>query len=184
MADSAIEWTPWTPEYRAVGGFEGYRVGSDGSVWSRWAYNGHQPRCLGETWRPLKPQPDGDGYLALNLYRGGRPHRRKVHLLVLEAFAGPRPDGMEGCHCNGILTDCSAWNLRWDTPSANQRDRVTHGTDSRGGRNGNVRLTEDAVRSIRNALAAGATKKGLAEMHGVAPSTISGIASRRLWGWA
>lgn len=180
---SAIEWTDAT-EYRSIAGFWGYRVGSDGSVWSRWAYNGHQTRRLGETWRFLKPQPDGDGYLALNLYRDGRPHRRKVHLLVLEAFVGPRPNSLQGCHNNGVLTNCAVGNLRWDTPAANQHDRLAHGTDSRGTRNGNARLTEQAVRAIRAALAAGAIKKSLAEAHGVAPSTISAIASGRIWGWA
>ena len=35
-------------EFRDVPDFEGYRVGADGSVWSRWAYNGHQPRRLGD----------------------------------------------------------------------------------------------------------------------------------------
>lgn len=169
--------------YRDIAGFSGYRVGCDGSVWSRWTYNGHQARRLGTEWRPMKPQPDGDGYLALSLYRDGRPHRRKVHLLALEAFVGARPDGMEGCHNDGVLTNCSSSNLRWDTPSANQRDRVAHGTDSRGTRNGNARLSEESVRAIRAALAAGATKKSLAVAHGVAASTIRAIANGRIWGW-
>ncbi|QOV97160.1 HNH endonuclease [Rhodococcus pyridinivorans] len=54
---------------------------------------------------------------------------RKVHRLVLEAFTGPCPDGMVGCHNDGDTTNNRLDNLRWDTPGANNRDKRTHGTD-------------------------------------------------------
>jgi hypothetical protein len=170
-------------EYRPIDGFPGYRVGSDGSVWSAWAYNGHQPRRLGAAWHQLRPQPDGDGYLALNLYRDGRGHRRKVHLLILEAFVGPRPAGMQGCHDNGNAADCSVGNLRWDTPTGNQRDRVHHNTHSRGTRSPHAKLSEDAVRGIRARLAQGHRHRDIAADFGVGATTISAIKSGRLWGW-
>lgn len=52
----------------------------------------------------------------------------RVHTLVLMAFVGARPDGMEACHfdddpSNNILT-----NLRWGTRSINTKDRVRNGT--------------------------------------------------------
>jgi hypothetical protein len=53
-----------------------------------------------------------------------------VHQLVLEAFVGPRPRGMESCHNNGNQTDNRLVNLRWDTKSENNLDRVRHGTHS------------------------------------------------------
>lgn len=69
-----------------------------------------------------------------------------VHHLVLEAFVGPRLPGMEGCHgCRGV-SDNSLANLRWDTKSANQADRVLHGTDNY---RGSHVLTADGVRKIR-----------------------------------
>ena len=48
-----------------------------------------------------------------------------VHTVVLEAFAGPCPDGMEACHENDVPTD-NRWpeNLRWDTPEGNLADRL------------------------------------------------------------
>lgn len=55
---------------------------------------------------------------------------RSLHRLVLEAFAGPFPAGMEGCHSDGNPLNNAASNLRWDTRSANQKDAVrqkTHG---------------------------------------------------------
>lgn len=66
------------------------------------------------------------GYLRVSL--GSRSARKPVHTLVLTAFVGPRPTGMEACHNNGDHTDNRLVNLRWDTRRENQRDRVRHGT--------------------------------------------------------
>lgn len=52
---------------------------------------------------------------------------RKVYLLVLEAFVGPRPPGMVGCHRDDVGTNNRLTNLRWDTISSNQKDRVRNG---------------------------------------------------------
>lgn len=61
------------------------------------------------------------GYLEVSL--SGR-QKRRVHILVLEAFTGPRPQGLIACHNNDEKLDCAASNLRWDTYSANGRDLV------------------------------------------------------------
>ncbi|MDP7729539.1 HNH endonuclease [Mycobacterium sp. TY813] len=57
-----------------------------------------------------------------------------MHHLVLEAFVGPRPPGLEGCHGNGDPADNSVANLRWDTRSANVFDSVRHGTHNHASR--------------------------------------------------
>lgn len=77
----------------------------------------------GRILRPFKG--DADGHQVISF---GKRNRHYVHLLVLEAFVGPRPDGLEGCHNDGDPTNNRASNLRWDTPSSNQLDRVKHGT--------------------------------------------------------
>lgn len=73
---------------------------------------------------PLHPTPDSHGYPTMKL-----PDRRtyRVHVLVLEAFVGPCPPGMEGCHENDIGADNWLENLRWGTPSENQHDKVRNG---------------------------------------------------------
>lgn len=70
-----------------------------------------------------------DRHVVITLSRGGgaKPKLARVHRLVLEAFVGPCPDGLEGCHNNGDPTDNHVTNLRWDTSSENMHDRVRHG---------------------------------------------------------
>lgn len=72
------------------------------------------------------------GHLAVSLRRDGKNREFSVHVLVLEAFVSPRPDGMLACHNDGDPANNSAENLRWDTPSANGLDAVRHGRRQRG----------------------------------------------------
>ena len=55
-------------------------------------------------------------------------HTRLVHRLVLEAFVGPRPEGMVARHLNGDPGDNRLENLAWGTQSENNYDKVRHGT--------------------------------------------------------
>ncbi|MBN7395680.1 HNH endonuclease [Mycobacteroides abscessus subsp. abscessus] len=69
------------------------------------------------------------GYLIVGLSRPGkrRATTALVHRLVLEAFVGPCPDGMEACHFDGDKTNNRLPNLRWDTRRANQDDAIRIG---------------------------------------------------------
>lgn len=77
--------------------------------------------------RILSTPLDCHGYPSLILSMRGVKIPRKVHRLVLEAFVGPRPDAYQGCHYDGDPTNNRLDNLRWDTASANNKDRVRHG---------------------------------------------------------
>lgn len=63
----------------------------------------------------------------LTLGREGVRRQLTVHSLVLSAFRGPRPEGMEGCHGDNDKLNNHLANLRWDTTSANVLDQVQHG---------------------------------------------------------
>ena len=104
----------WLP----VVGFEGlYEVSSNGRVAS----------LLGRNRRILRAG-DSRGYRLVILRRGGMSHTRLVHRLVLEAFVGPRPEGMVARHLNGDPGDNRLENLAWGTQSENNYDKVRHGT--------------------------------------------------------
>lgn len=67
------------------------------------------------------------GHRTVSLRRPGIQKTFYVHRLVLEAFVGPCPEGMEACHGNGDPGDNRIENLRWDTRFANVHDMLGHG---------------------------------------------------------
>jgi hypothetical protein len=166
----------WLP----VVGYEGrYEVSDRGHIFSTGGQR-QKPRIL-------KPVPDRYGYLYVCLWNGTRKNR-KIHELVLTAFAGPRPDGMEGCHNNGVKTDnCWPENLRWDTSSANRMDAVRHGTahfwsyDRKGERSHSAKLTEADVREIRRRAGLGVSQRQLAHEFRVCKANIYMITSGKTW---
>lgn len=114
-------------QWRPVIGHEGaYEVSDHGRVrsLSRTLETSVGPRA--HHGRVLRP---GTQYGRKFVNLAGRDVRL-VHHLVLEAFVGPRPDGMECCHNNGDPSDNRLENLRWDTSSSNKRDQLAHGTHS------------------------------------------------------
>lgn len=175
-------------EYRSILNFPGYRVGDDGSVWSRWRKKGlgrgrGARTVLSAAWRLLKPQRmNAYGHVQVGLHPGHV--LRLVHRLVLETFVGPCPEGMECRHLDGNPANNRLENLCWGTPTENVADARRHGTIARGERHGSVVLTEVQVRAIRAAYAAGGkTMKQLGKEHGVSPMTICRIMRRENWGW-
>lgn len=60
---------------------------------------------------------------------GLKGKRVLVCSLVLAAFVGSRPEGMECCHGDGMAGNNQLENLRWDTRSSNAKDAVKHGTN-------------------------------------------------------
>ena len=121
------------------------------------------------------------GYPMVSLHKDRKPYKRLVHVLVLEAFVGPRPRGAQCRHLNNVRSDARLSNLRWGTPSENQRDRVKAGTSNRGERNPHALLSCDDARLIRKAPKA--ARKELAARFGVSVSTIRAVQERRNWAW-
>ncbi len=171
-----------TVQYRLVQGHSAYRVGDDGSVWSRYQKTApamKDGRCtgpqyiLGDDWRPLRLGHNRTGYPRAAIFDGaGRQVKRMVHLLMLEAFVGPRPAGPVACHANDIKTDNRLSNLRWDTPSSNWDDRRRNGRTSgkKGEQHPMAKLTESDVRDIRSLDARGIPSMALAEIKSVRAS--------------
>lgn len=76
----------------------------------------------------IKTTVDPRGYVRVGLWRPlTRRFNRFVHQLVLEAFVGPRPEGLQTRHLNDVKTDNALTNLCWGTPSENGYDQVRNG---------------------------------------------------------
>lgn len=79
--------------------------------------------------RVLKAWPIPQGYLYVTLCDGIHHRRRvRVHVLVMEVFVGPRPEGMPDIrHLDGDPTNNVLANLTYGTKSENSLDIVRHG---------------------------------------------------------
>ncbi len=170
-------------EYRPVVGFPGYRVGNDGSVWS---CRGRGGSFAVAPWRRLKQRPaSSKKYLCVCLCGPGSssPNGKncRVHRLVLAAFAGSCPEGMQCRHLDGNPVNNSSTNLKWGTVAENMADKVRHGK-IRGEANHAAKLTDTAVREIRRRFAAGGvTKSQLAREFHVGMSVVCRVINRTKW---
>jgi hypothetical protein len=173
-------------EYRELDEYPGYMFGSDGSVWSRQRRGPNPRKLLGTKWRKMKLTFSGarpnNRYFNLSLRRAdGTVVNRLVHVLILEAFVGPRPEGMVGRHFPDPDTrNCAITNLRWGTHQQNCDDRERAGNTLRGSANKNSKLTEDVVHEIRAATGRGCVA-AMCRKHGISRTTVHYIRSRRTW---
>lgn len=174
-------------QWRAVPGYPGYEASSLGRIRSYRRVGTN--RTLSETPRILVPAVNRCGYLRLTVCREDKYRCRFVHTLVLEAFVGPCPAGMEACHSpDPTPSNCALSNLRWATKSDNARDKRTHGTATVGSRNAFAKLSEgDAVVISMLAALPRADKPrraDIAKTFGISDSIVSLIANGKAWAHA
>ena len=132
----SVEQSITPVEYRGIAGEPGYRVDSDGGAWTCLRKIGLPGRrgtrtVIGTTWRRLKPLPLGR-YFCVNLCRDGKKKAHRIHRLVLEAFVGPCPEGMECRHKDDDKSNNRLDNLSWGTRMENAADRIANGNQWRG----------------------------------------------------
>src|SRR5262245_48467708 len=179
-------------ECRDVVEEQGYRVDSEGGVWSRLDTHGR----LTVRWRRLSQVKDCCGYLRVGI----KSRSRLVHRLVMEHFVGPCPPGMECRHLDGNPANNRLENLAWGTPAENHADAMRHGTafclrpegrehsaglhqhmrNKRGERHHRAKLTDEQVEMIRRTVVPGVRDGSVARlsgMFGVTDKTIRMIAA-------
>lgn len=174
--------------FRQIPGMVGYAAGDDGSIWTRFMARGRgasggKVLVLTDTWRKRKTTPMGKRRThVITITQDGEPKLYYAHRLILLAFVGPCPDGMECCHNDGNPENNRLDNLRWDTPKGNMADRTKHGRTLTGSRSSNAKLTEVQVAAIRREYVPG--KVGyttLARKYGVSKILIRKIVGREIW---
>lgn len=170
--------------YADVQVFPGYRVCTDGSVWSRWLRMGYgrwSTWQLGNKWRLLRSRKGKNGYFVVSLHPGAPTTVPYVHHLVLLAFVGPRPVNMVCRHMDGDKSNNCLNNLAWGTYAENENDKVIHGRSNRGSRHGLAILNEEKVREIKLRLASGEKRRSVAVVFKVSKQAIDNIAQGTRW---
>ena len=143
-------------KWRQVVGYEGlYEVSDQG----RLRRNG----------RILAMNPSPNGYVKTTLCKNGERRDVNTHVLVLEAFVGPRPTGMETLHADDVRRNNKLGNLSWGTRKKNAEDRVAKGRQVSGMAHPHCKLTPEAVAEIRSSKPG---TRGLADKYGVNRSLV------------
>lgn len=160
---------------RPIPNYPGYSITNTGRVFGpgggKWKSG---PRELAQRHRP-------DGFREVFFSNRCPKKSRLVNQLVLEAFVGPRPEGMWAMHLNGDRADNVLTNLEWRPPAD-----VSHGTIKRGTKfktppNHRTKLSHDAAGEIRRRTADGESSRALAEDFGVNRNQVSNIRRERCW---
>ena len=162
-------------EWREVSGTDGfYEVSNLGRARS-WAKCGPSRARRSEP-KYLRLTPNHAGYPIISL-----PDGRKyfVHRLVMEAFVGPCPEGLQVRHLDGDPLNAAVENLRYGTQKENEADKLIHGRDIRGEKCGISRLTLEDVIEIRQ----GASAQEVAARLNVSISTVYAARCGRSWWW-
>lgn len=166
-------------KWKPVLGFESfYEVSSLGNVRAIFVGGKHGHR---KPFRILSPYRKPNGYVFVHLKPppGRKGHSRYVHRIMLESFVGRCPEHKETRHLNGVRHDNRIENLAWGTRKQNDQDKDAHGTRPVGSSHHCSKLTEDAVRRIRES--SHLTLKLLSSLYGVSKSTIGSVISRTTW---
>jgi hypothetical protein len=108
---------------------------------------------------------DGHGYGAVRIAGA----TQKAHRVVYQEQVGPIPDGLDLDH---ICRNRKCVNPAHCEP-------VTRAVNLR--RGDGTKLTAERVRAIREAVAAGQSRRELAEVYGVTRHTITDVVLRRSW---
>lgn len=167
-----IEWKP------ALYPWDAYEVSDQGTV--RNASTGH-------VLKPYKLNTDAR-YWVVWLTTGpvievGRGKAVPVHLLVLGAFKGPRPEGLVGLHGPKGPDDNTSENLCWGTYEQNNgSDRERDNTTCRGESHGRAKLTGDIVLTIRQRYATtNISMYKLSVEYNVTETCIRNVIKRQSW---
>lgn len=167
----------WLPVVGYSGLYEVSNMGRVKSLTRSVKHSKGPTRVISE--KVLRGAISSTGYPTVTLSgKGENGKHKQVHRLVMAAFIGPCPDSMEVAHNDGVKTNCSLSNIRYDTRAGNIADRKIQGGHNMGETSPLAKLTDSAVTAIRES---DLSQSKLAAMHGVAQTTISFIKRGVTW---
>ncbi|WP_413936352.1 NUMOD4 motif-containing HNH endonuclease [Nitrospira sp. BLG_1] len=164
--------------WKEVVGYEGlYSISNQGRLRRETSGRGTYP---GRIFNPKKSV-----YQCVNLIASdGSKSCRTIHHLVMEAFVGPRPDGLTVNHINGVKHDNRIENLEYVSYSDNTLHAFRTGlrAPTSGERSGTAKLTKEQVSWIRRIHKHGRlTYSQLGGAFGVNRATVGDVVSMRCW---
>lgn len=170
----AIVPGPWDDEeWRPIAGYEGYDVSDWGRVRSYWVRHGRDVRLVPDS--KLMKATHGCRHISLRKSGCLKGKSLTIAALVLEAFVGPRPDGMFALHRNDNRNDNRLENLYWGTPSENCIDMLRNGIHAK------AKLSESDIPEIWSRLLRNEPMTAVARDYGVRPAIIGNIRSGDTW---
>lgn len=130
----------------------------------------------------LKQRYEHCGYKRVNFSVNGIHETKLVHLLVAEAFFGPKEDNRTQVnHIDGNKDNCSASNLEYCTPSENTVHAFAIGLRAKGSDHGMAKLNEEKVREILLLYKSGCSKASISRLYGISDVHIGKIVNREFW---
>lgn len=172
--------------WKEVVGFEGlYEVSDQGRVRSLdrvIQQRHHSGRMMDRFFagQVLCPCVQSSGHTCVNLWNTGVMTHRLIHLLVLEAFVGPRPEGLHTRHLSGDPGDNRLPNLVYGTRSENAQDAIRHGVMQCSEGHYKAKIDREIVRYIRSARGK-ERQVDLSARFGIAQSNVSAIQLGKIW---
>jgi hypothetical protein len=169
-------------EWKVIIEFPDYVISSSGRV--KRLIKGQGSRA-----RPnliLKGYINGAGRRQVELWEKSNRKKLLVHKLVMEAFIGPCPVGMEINHLDRNPLNNFLSNLEYCTPKQNTRHAMENGGGSyfpRGEGNPKSKLTSEDVIEIRNLISEGYSHRCISSLFNVSLGAISEISKKRNWSW-
>jgi hypothetical protein len=166
-----------------VVGYEGsYKVSNKGIVKSMRRRRKNRYGYCYKRERILEPAEYYTGHLYVNLCLNSKGRSCAIHRLVLEAFVGPCPEGMECRHLDGDPKNNCLSNLKWGTKEEQYQDRVRHGRDERGEKSPNAKLNDDKVRAAKTLHATGEWSfERIGKLFRVSSATINLAVTGKQW---
>lgn len=179
-----LDWSWAFVVYRRFTDYSDYCIGTNGMAWTRKPHGRSLIRDRG--WRPLKLRTNGYGYITFDLYSDRRrkeSRKFQAQRLVLLAFLGDCPAGLEACHWDGNPLNNNFYNLRWDTHENNIGDMFRHGRNQVGEERPNALLTASQAAEIRRLKTENPSlsKRDIASLYGVSRSCIWNVLTGKEW---
>ena len=157
--------------------FDGYYTVSDAGRVQRLISD-----CGTHSGRLLKQGKDQDGYHRFTARTKCKKITCRTHRIVAHAFLGPRPEGYQINHKNGIKTDNRIENLEYVTPKQNTLHAIKIGLrNAIGEGHGSSKLTNSDVLEIRRLHQDGISGRTISKKFPVGKSAVGYILSGKTW---